>query len=253
MVDLVDGKATVITGGSQGIGRATARKFAEEGADVVVADVNTEGGHETVDEIEEMGGNAVFVETDVSQAEDVQEMITTCVEEFGGIDVLFNNAGIDGPLENIVEYDEEGFDQVIDVNLKGVWLGLKYGIEAMLEDGGGSVISTSSIGGQVAVPEYSGYGASKAGVSLITKSAALEFATDGIRANAIAPGLVETPMVNNIIEENPEMGEQFRSMEPMGGLAQPEEIANAVLFLGSDLSSRVTGHTLAVEGGFLSQ
>ncbi|WP_435158242.1 SDR family NAD(P)-dependent oxidoreductase [Haladaptatus sp. DFWS20] len=253
MSKLVDGKAAVITGGSQGIGKATALRFAEEGADIVVADVNVEGGHATVSEIEDMGANAVFVETDVSQKEDIQNMITTCIEAFDGIDVLFNNAGIDGPLDNIVDYDEDGFDKVIDVNLKGVWLGLKYGIEAMLEYGGGSIISTSSIGGQVAVPQYSGYGASKAGVSLITKSAALEFATDGIRANAIAPGLVETPMVNNIMKENPEMEEQFRAMEPMGGLAQPEEIANAVLFLGSDLSSRVTGHTLAVEGGFLSQ
>lgn len=253
MNGLLDGKAAVITGSAQGIGEATALRFAEEGANVVVADVKVDGGEETVSEIEDQGGNAVFVETDVSQAEDVQNMITTCIEKFGGIDALFNNAGIDGPIENIVEYDEEGFDKVIDVNLKGVWLGLKYGIEAMLEDGGGSIISTSSIGGQVAVPQYSGYGASKAGVSLITKSAALEFATEGIRANAVAPGLVETPMVNNIMEQDPEMEEQFKSMEPMGGLAQPEEIANAVIFLASDLSSRVTGHTLAVEGGFLSQ
>ncbi len=253
MSGLVDGKSAIITGSAQGIGEATALRYAEEGADVVVADVLVEGGEETVAQIEEMGGNAVFVETDVSQAADIQNMITTCIEEFGSIDVLFNNAGIDGPIEPIVEYDEEGFDEVIDVNLKGVWLGLKYGVEAMLEDGGGSIISTSSIGGQVAVPEYSGYGATKAGVSLITKSAALEYATEGIRANAIAPGLVKTPMVENIMQEDEEMAEQFRNMEPMGGLADPEEIANSVLFLGSDLSSRVTGHTLAVEGGFLSQ
>jgi NAD(P)-dependent dehydrogenase (short-subunit alcohol dehydrogenase family) len=253
MSGLVDGKSAIITGGAQGIGEATALRYAEEGADVVIADVLVEGGEETVEQIEEMGGDAVFVETDVSQTEDIQNMITTCVEEFGSIDILFNNAGIDGPIEPIVEYDEEGFDEVIDVNLKGVWLGLKYGIEAMLEDGGGSIISTSSIGGQVAVPEYSGYGATKAGVSLITKSAALEYATEGIRVNAVAPGLVKTPMVENIMEEDEEMAEQFRSMEPMGGLADPEEIANSVLFLGSDLSSRVTGHTLAVEGGFLSQ
>lgn len=253
MSGLVDGKSAIITGGAQGIGEATALRYAEEGADVVIADVLVEGGEETVEQIKEMGGDAVFVETDVSETEDIQNMITTCVEEFGSIDVLFNNAGIDGPIEPIVEYDEEGFDEVIDVNLKGVWLGLKYGIEAMLEDGGGSIISTSSIGGQVAVPEYSGYGATKAGVSLITKSAALEYATEGIRVNAVAPGLVKTPMVENIMEEDEEMAEQFREMEPMGGLADPGEIANSVLFLGSNLSSRVTGHTLAVEGGFLSQ
>jgi NAD(P)-dependent dehydrogenase (short-subunit alcohol dehydrogenase family) len=253
MSGLVDGKATVITGAAQGIGEATALRYAEEGADVVVADVEVEGGKDTVSQIEDMGGNAVFVETDVSQTEDIQNMITTCLEEFGGIDVLFNNAGIDGPIDPIVDYDEDGFDDVIDVNLKGVWLGLKYGIEAMLEDGGGSVISTSSIGGQVAVPQYSGYGAAKAGVSLMTKSAALEYATEGVRANAVAPGLVKTPMVENIMENDEEMAEQFRNMEPMGGLADPEEIANSVLFLGSDLASRVTGHTLAVEGGFLSQ
>ncbi|WP_435361846.1 SDR family NAD(P)-dependent oxidoreductase [Haloarchaeobius sp. DFWS5] len=246
-------KSTVITGAASGIGEATAKLYAEHGANVVVADVDVDSGEATVADIEDAGGTATFVETNVAESEDVQEMILTAVEEYGGLDVVFNNAGIEGPVTDIVNYSEEGFDQVVDVNLKGVWLGMKYGIEAMLEDGGGAVISTSSIGGQVAVPQYGGYGATKAGVSLLTKTAALEYADQGIRANALAPGIVETQMISRVIEEDPEQEEAFKAMEPMPGLAQSEEIAKAALFLGSDLASRVTGVTLPVEGGKLSQ
>lgn len=251
-MQLAESKVAVITGAASGIGEATAKRFAENGAEVVVADVDEEGGHATVEDIVEDGSEATFVETDVSQSAAVQGMIETAVEEYGGLDVLYNNAGIEGPVTDIASYDEAGFDDVIAVNLKGVWLGMKYGIQAMLEDGGGAIVSTSSIGGQVAVPEYSGYGAAKAGVSLLTKTAALEYADQGIRANAVAPGIVRTPMVQRVIDENPEAEEQFAATEPMPGLAEPEEIADAVLFLGSDLASRVTGTTLPVEGGFLS-
>ncbi|ELZ07815.1 SDR family NAD(P)-dependent oxidoreductase [Natrialba aegyptia] len=250
---LVEDQVAVITGAGSGIGRTTAKTFADQGAAVVVADVDTDGGEATVDAITDDGGEATFVHADVSDPEDAEGMIETAVSEFGGIDVLFNNAAIEGPVSRLNEYDNDAFEQVIDVNLKGVWYGMKYGIEAMLADGGGSIISASSIGGEVAVPQYSGYGAAKAAVSQLTKYAAIEYAEEGIRANAIAPGIVRTEMIERTIDEHPEMEAQFQETEPMPGLADPEEIANAVLFLGSDLSSRVTGVTLPVEGGYLAQ
>lgn len=252
-MQLLDDDIAILTGAASGIGRTTATTFAEHGASVVVADVDAEGGADTVARIEADGGDATFVETDVSDPTDVQAMIETAVDEYGGLDVLYNNAAIEGPVARLEEYDDEAFEQVIDVNLKGVWYGMKYGIEAMLADGGGRIVSASSIGGEVAVPQYSGYGAAKAAVSHLTKYAAIEYAEEGIRANAVAPGIVQTEMIERVMEENPEMEAQFRETEPMPGLADPEEIANAVLFLGSDLSSRVTGVTLPVEGGYLAQ
>ncbi|QRV16449.1 SDR family NAD(P)-dependent oxidoreductase [Haloterrigena salifodinae] len=250
---LVEDRVAVVTGAASGIGRTTAKTFADHGASVVVADVDADAGAETVAEIADDGGEATFVQTDVSDPDDAKAMIETAVDEFGGIDVLYNNAAIEGPVARLDEYENDAFEQVIEVNLKGVWYGMKYGIEAMLADGGGSIISASSIGGEVAVPQYSGYGAAKAAVSHLTKYAAIEYAEDGIRANAVAPGIVRTNMIERTIEEHPEMEAQFLETEPMPGLADPQEIANAVLFLGSDLSSRVTGTTLPVEGGYLAQ
>ncbi|MDS0474515.1 glucose 1-dehydrogenase [Natrinema sp. 1APR25-10V2] len=251
-MELVDNQVAVITGGASGIGRTTAKTFADHGASVVVADID-EDGSDTVAEITENGGESTFVQTNVSDPDDVQQMIETAVEEYGGLDILYNNAAIEGPVSQLHEYDNNSFEQVLDVNLKGVWYGIKYAIDAMLADNGGSIISASSIGGEVAVPQYSGYGAAKAAVSHLTKYAAIEYADEGIRANAVAPGIVRTEMIERTIEEHPEMEEQFQETEPMPGLADPQEIANAVLFLGSDLSSRVTGVTLPVEGGYLAQ
>ncbi|ELY70998.1 SDR family NAD(P)-dependent oxidoreductase [Natrinema versiforme] len=252
-MNLLEEKVAVVTGAGSGIGRQTAKTFADNGASVVVADIDTDGGQAAVESIVDAGGEATFVETDISSPDDAQAMIETAVDEYGGLDVLYNNAAIEGPVARLDEYENDAFEQVIEVNLKGVWYGLKYGIQAMLEDGGGSIISASSIGGEVAVPQYSGYGAAKAAVSQLTKYAAIEYADDDIRANAIAPGIVRTEMIERSIEDHPEMEEQFLNTEPMPGLADPEEIANAVLFLGSDLSSRVTGVTLPVEGGYLAQ
>ncbi|WP_265112444.1 SDR family NAD(P)-dependent oxidoreductase [Halosolutus halophilus] len=249
---LVEEKSTIITGAASGIGQATAKVFAEHGANVVVADIDVEGGEETVADIREAGGTATFVETNVADPDDVEAMIQTAVDEYGGLDVLYNNAGIEGNVAKLADQPVEGFDDVVDVNLKGVWLGMKFGISAMIEDGGGSIISTSSIGGFRGIPTYSVYGATKAGVSLMTKTVANEYAEEGIRCNAVAPGIVETEMISRVLEEDPGQEEEFLAMEPMPGLAQPEEIANAVLFLGSDLSSRVTGATLPVEGGHLA-
>lgn len=252
-MELLEGDTAIVTGAASGIGRTTAKTFADNGAAVVVADVDEDGGAETVDDITANGGEATFVRADVSDADEAKRMIETAVDEYGGLDVLFNNAAIEGPVDRLEDYDTDAFEQVIDVNLKGVWNGMKYGIEAMRADDGGSIISASSIGGEVAVPQYSGYGAAKAAVGQLTKYAAIEYAEEGIRANAVAPGIVQTEMIERTIDEHPEMEEQFLNTEPMPGLADPEEIANAVLFLGSDLSSRVTGVTLPVEGGYLAQ
>ena len=252
-MQLVDGKVAVITGAASGIGRTTAGTFADHGASVVVADVDVEGGEGTVEAIEDAGGEATFVETDVSDPSDAEAMVDAAVDEYGGLDVLYNNAAIEGPVSRLHEYDDDAFERVLDVNLKGVWYGMKYGIAAMLEDGGGSIVSTSSIGGEVAVPQYSGYGAAKAAIAQLTRYAAIEYVEEGVRANAVAPGIVATEMIRRSIEDHPELEEQFLNTEPMPGLADPEEIANAVLFLASDLSSRVTGVTLPVEGGYLAQ
>ncbi|SFS75924.1 SDR family NAD(P)-dependent oxidoreductase [Halostagnicola kamekurae] len=252
-MELLEDDTAIVTGAASGIGRTTAKTFANNGAAVVVADVDEDGGAQTVDDITANGGEATFVRADVSDADEAERMIETAVDEYGGLDVLFNNAAIEGPVDRLEDYDTDAFEQVIDVNLKGVWNGMKYGIEAMRADDGGSIISASSIGGEVAVPQYSGYGAAKAAVGQLTKYAAIEYAEEGIRANAVAPGIVQTEMIERTIDEHPEMEEQFLNTEPMPGLADPEEIANAVLFLGSDLSSRVTGVTLPVEGGYLAQ
>lgn len=247
----VDDKVTIVTGGASGIGRATAYRFAEEGATVVVADVDAEGGSETVRTIEDAGGEATFVRADVTDSDNVNAMVATAVDRYGGLDVLFNNAGIDGQVTSITSYEEATYDRVVDVNLKGVWLGTKFGVKAMVEDGGGSIINTSSIAGVFGIPGFSAYAAAKGGIRLLTQTVALEYAADNIRVNAVAPGPVRTPMVERAMQEQ-EAEERFRSMEPMEGIAEPEEVAAAVLFLASDDASRITGSTLPVDGGYLA-
>lgn len=248
----VEDEVTVVTGGAAGIGAGTARRFGEEGARVVVGDIDVEGGTEVVEEIVANGGEATFVEADVSESSDFRNLVETAVETYGSLDVLFNNAGIPGPETSIVDVEEEEFDTLVDVNLKGVWLGMKYGIPAMLETGGGAIVNNSSITGQSGFPEYGVYGATKAGISLMTSVAAMEYVEEGIRVNAIAPGVVNTSMLETLMEKDPEAEAEFRAVEPMPGLAEVEEIANAVLFLASEYASRVTGTTLSIDGGVLS-
>lgn len=254
---LVTDTVAVITGGASGIGRATAEAYAEDGATVVVADIDDAKGEATVEDITAAGGTAAFVQADVSKSEDVKAMIEFALDEYGGLDVLFNNAGIAGPSAPLGDFAESDFDSVVDVNLKGVFLGMKHGITAMNADGGGSIINTASVAAESGVVGRSVYAATKAGVAGMTRVAAIEYAEDDIRVNSVLPGIVDTPMVREAhSERSPEMEElvsRHDISEAMPGKGSPEEIAATVLFLGSDAASRITGVSLPVDGGFLAR
>ena len=250
---VVNGKVAVVTGGASGIGEATARQYCEHGASVVVGDVDEEGGEETVASIAADGGEATFVPTDVAEEDDVKRLVETAVDTYGGLDVVFNNAGTEGALADFADYDSADFDRVVAVNLRGTFYGMKYGIQAMLADGGGSIVNTSSVASVTGIMGRAGYSASKAGINGMTRAAAMEYATDEIRVNAILPGIVNTSMQDRVAVQRPDSTDRYEISEAMPGRATPEELANAVLFLGSDLSSRITGVTLPVEGGFLIQ
>jgi NAD(P)-dependent dehydrogenase (short-subunit alcohol dehydrogenase family) len=243
----------LVTGAGSGIGRAAALAFVREGAKVVVADVATEGGNETVGRIEQAGGQGLFVKADVSAAASVEDMVRTAVEQFGGLDCAFNNAGIEGEQAPTDECTEQNWDRVLSVNLKGVWLCMKYEIAYMRAHGGGAIVNAASVAGLVGFPNIPAYNASKGGVVQLTRTAALEYATDGIRVNAVCPGVIRTPMVERFLGGSPEAEAQFIAMEPVGRMGTPEEIAEAVVWLCSDGASFVTGVPLPVDGGLVAQ
>ena len=253
MAGRVAGKVALVTGGSSGIGRATAQIFAREGAKVVVADVVVAGGEETVQLIKAAGGEAIFVKVDVAQPTDVEAMVKKAVEIYGRLDCAFNNAGIEGALQPTIEYDVTVWDRVFSINLRGLWLCMKAEIRQMLSQGGGAIVNTASAAGLVAVPGMSAYVAAKHGVVGLTKTAALEYAKAGIRVNAVCPGGVDTPMVQRVFSNNPQFAEAAASAEPVGRLAQPAEIGEAVVWLCSDSASFVTGLPMAVDGGMVAQ
>ena len=253
MAGLLDGKVALITGGSTGIGRATAQIFAREGAKVAVADVNVEGAKETVQLIKDADGEAIFIKTDVSQAADTEAMVKTVVDTYGRLDCAFNNAGIEGDFQPTPDYEETTWDRVIGINLKGVWLSMKAEIQQMLSQGGGAIVNTSSVAGLIGMPTASAYSAAKHGVVGLTKTAALEYAKAGIRVNAVCPGGTDTPMLQRAFGKAPGMEEEVASAEPVGRLSQPVEIGEAVVWLCSDAASFVTGHPMAVDGGFVAQ
>ncbi len=253
MTRLLEGKAALVTGASSGIGRATALVFAREGAKVVVADVVVAGGEETVRLIKTVGGEAIFIKADVSKAAEVEAMVNTAVAAYGRLDCAHNNAGIEGAMSTTADYTEEDWDRVISINLKGVWLCMKSEIAQMLKQGGGAVVNTASGAGLVGLANMSAYVASKHGVVGLTKTAALEYAKAGIRVNAVCPGVIQTPMVARVTGRQPQLAEALVAAEPVGRVGQPEEIAEAVVWLCSEAASFVTGHAMAVDGGYVAQ
>lgn len=241
-------KVALVTGGNSGIGRASAVRFAQEGAKVVIADRRVEEGEQVAHEIRDTGGDAIFVRTDVSSADDVEALIAKTLEAFGRLDCAFNNAGVGGG-QAFHETTEEDYDRIMNVNLRGVWLCMKYEITEMLKTGGGSIVNNSSGAGLIGFARNPLYSASKHGVVGLTKSAALQYATDGIRINTVCPGAVRTPMLESAFASNPSAEDWFTSHMPIGRLGKPEEVAEAVLWLCSDAASLITGAAIPVDGG----
>lgn len=246
-----DGKVALITGGSSGIGRATALAFAEEGARVVVAARREGELEETVREIQAKGGEAIAVATDVTQPDQVERLVKTTVDRFGRLDFAFNNAGVLGtPFIPTPDYKLETWDQVIAVNLTGVFLSMKYEIPAMLASGGGAIVNMSSMAGQVGGPGGIAYYASKHGVIGCTKAAALEHAAKGIRINAVCPAVIKTAMADQFV---PQAEAALLAAHPIGRFGVPEEVSGVVTFLCSSKASFITGHALVIDGGALSR
>jgi NAD(P)-dependent dehydrogenase (short-subunit alcohol dehydrogenase family) len=255
MAGKFNGRVALVTGAASGIGRSSALAFAEDGARVVVADVLDEQGRETVDRIEAAGGEAIFVPADVSRRSDVERLVHTAVETFGRLDCAHNNAGITGTTPAGTEfhnYPEEVWDQVLSTNLKGVWLCMQAEIVQMLTQGGGTIVNTASVAGLVGGANAT-YVASKHGVVGLTKQAALDYATRGIRVNAVCPGAIRTPLLERAFAVRPEAEQVFLASEPVGRFGTPEEVAAAVVWLCSDAASFLTGVALPVDGGWVAR
>ncbi|MBR0666611.1 glucose 1-dehydrogenase [Roseomonas hellenica] len=250
-------KVALITGGAGGIGRATSLAFAKAGARVVVVDRDAPGGEETARQVRDAGGEARFVAADVTRSAEVRGYAQAALDAFGRIDCFFNNAGIEGKVAPTAEYDEDLFDTVIAVNLKGVFLGLRHVLPVMLRQGGGAIVNTASTAGVAGSPGLSAYVASKHGVIGLTRTAASEYGHAGIRINAVCPGPTDTRMIRSLEEQSAPGGsnsvrERYQSAIPIGRYAVPEEIANLVLFLSSDLAASITGGQYLIDGGRLA-
>ena len=248
------GKVAVITGAGNGIGRATALAFAKSGAKVVVVDRDADSGEATAGIIRQQGGEAKFIAADVTKSADVANYVKETLDAHGRIDCFFNNAGIEGKVVHTAEYDEAVFDQVIGVNVKGVFLGLRHVLPVMIRQKSGSVVNTASVAGLVATPGMPAYVASKHAVIGLTKTASGEVARDGVRVNAVCPGPVDTRMIHSLEQQlNPAdpsvVNRKYQGAIPTGRYTTPEEIANMVLFLSSDLASNITGGQYVVDGG----
>jgi NAD(P)-dependent dehydrogenase (short-subunit alcohol dehydrogenase family) len=254
MAKTLEGKVALVTGGSSGIGRASALAFAKEGAAVIVAARRTTLGEETARIISENGGDSLFVKTDVSNSAEVRSLVNTIAERYGRLDFAFNNAGISAPtLSPTADMSEEEWDSVIATNLKGIWLCMKYEIPLMLKQSGGSIVNMSSILGVVGTSlGVSAYVASKHAIIGLTKAAALEYAPHGLRINAVCPGFVETSLIE-VATNEPGGREQLVSLHPVGRIGRPEEVAQPVVWLCSEAASFITGHSMVIDGGYIGQ
>jgi NAD(P)-dependent dehydrogenase (short-subunit alcohol dehydrogenase family) len=253
MAGRLDGKPILITGAASGIGRATALAASREGANLVLADVLVESGEEIAKKIASEGGKALFVRCDVTKQADIDAMVKRTVEAYGKLDGAFNNAGIEGTLAPTVDYPEDVFERVIQVNLIGVWRCLRAEIPVMAKQGKGSIVNTASVAGLVGASAFAAYDASKHGVVGLTKSCALDYAKQKIRLNAVCPGVIQTPMLDRLASSAPGAIDALSAITPIGRLGTGEDVAEAVVWLLSDAASFVTGTTLAVDGGFTAQ
>ncbi len=253
MSSSLDGRVALVTGAGSGIGRAASLAFAREGAKVVVSDVNVSGGEETVARIRVGGGEAVFIRADVSVASEVESLVERTVETYGKLSCAHNNAAVEGQAALLHEYSEAVWDRVMAVNLRGLWLCMKFEIVRMLKLGNGAIVNTASTAGLVGSRGRLGaYAVSKYGVICLTRTAAREYAPQGIRVNAVCPGAIETPMAERLLRDDVEAREAMAAAHPLGRFGTPEEVAEAVVWLCSDAASFVTGHALPIDGGYLA-
>ena len=249
----LEGKVALVTGGSSGIGHATALAFAREGAKIVIADISVDRGNGLVQKIKASGGEALFIGTDVSQPAQVEAMISEAVEAYGRLDCAFNNAGIEGDMASTADCTEANWDRTLSTNLKGVWLCMKYELRQMLKQNGGAIVNCASVAGLVGFQNLPAYVASKHGIVGLTKAAALECAKTGIRVNAVCPGVIRTEMVERVTGGHAEAEAQYTALEPVGRMGTADEVGEAVVWLCSDAASFVTGHAMAVDGGLVAQ
>ena len=244
------GKVVLVTGAASGIGRAIALAFGRAGASVVVADISIEGGHATAAMIVENGGKALFVQCNVTRAPDVEALVDKTINYYGRLDFAVNNAAVEEERHALAEADDEQFDRIINVNLKGVWLCMKYQLRQMMKQGSGSIVNMAGVAGLVGLPNHAIYAASKHAVVGLSKSAAAEYAREGIRVNVLCPGAVKTPMLARLIERDAGSEKRLKASHPMGRFADAAEIAQAALWLCSDGASYVNGHEMVVDGGY---
>jgi len=247
------GKVVLITGGGSGIGRAAAIAFAREGAKLVICDVFADGGETTVRQVADVGGAAAFVPADVTQAAEIEAAVARAITLYGGLDYALNSAGVEGVRSRVPDYPEDQWNRVIGINLTGVFLSMKYEIPALLNRGRGAIVNMASVAGVTGFSGHAGYAASKHGVVGLTKTAAIEYAEKGIRINAICPAYTRTPMVERLVESQPDFEEKLTARIPIGRMGTAEEIAAAVLYLCSDAAAFMTGHSLVLDGGITAQ
>lgn len=253
MTQQFSGKVALVTGGASGIGRVTALALASEGAKVVVADVSVEGGEATAQMISNAGGQAIFTKTDVTKSGEVVAMVNETVKSFGRLDFALNNAGIDGVRARTADYPEDVWQQVIALNLTGVFLCMKFELPVMVKQGSGVIVNLSSVAGVTGFPGHAAYTASKHGVIGLTKTAAIDYAKAGIRVNAICPAYTRTPMLTRMLDQIPDLEAKLISRVPLRRLGTAEEIAQAAIYLFSDAAAFITGHSLVMDGGIVAE